>query len=87
MSKIADKLSPDMQEKIQKNVEKVLQKMLSKNDSVEDMIKALLVEKVMNILGVVINRPVLKKLAKVSVKRSVDKVWEEKREEFMTRFK
>jgi hypothetical protein len=44
-----------------------------------------MVEKIMNILGAVIKRTIVKKLAKKAVKRRVDKFWEKNREMIMTK--
>ncbi|MHA2008171.1 MAG: hypothetical protein ACXABO_13230 [Promethearchaeota archaeon] len=74
-----EELSSDLKDKINKNVEQVFEKWLqktSKGESVEGIIKALMIEKVMNILGALIKRTVVRKIAKKVVKRRVDKFWE-----------
>jgi 5,10-methylene-tetrahydrofolate dehydrogenase/methenyl tetrahydrofolate cyclohydrolase len=55
----------------------------SKGESLEELIKTLLVEKVMNVMGVLINRPVVKKVAKKAVKKGVDNFWEANRDKLM----
>ncbi len=46
---------------------------VSKGESVEGLIKALMVEKVMNILGAMIKRTVMKKIEKKIEKKAVKK--------------
>ena len=78
-----EEISSELKEKIQENVDKVFGKWLekvSKGESIEGIVKALIVEKVMNILGALIKRTVVKKVAKKLVKRRVDKFWEKNRE-------
>lgn len=56
-------ISSELKEKIHENVDKVFEKWLektSKGESIEGIIKALMVEKVMNILGALIKRTVVK---------------------------
>ena len=55
----------------------------SKGESLEELIKTLLVEKVMNVMGALVNRPVMKKVAKKAVKKAVDNVWETNRDALM----
>ena len=55
----------------------------SKGESLEELIKTLLVEKVMNVMGALLNRPVMKKVAKKGVKKAVDNVWETNRDKLM----
>ena len=51
----------------------------SKSESIEGIVKSLMVEKVMNILGAMIKRTVVKKIAKKTVKKAVNKYWEKNR--------
>jgi len=81
-----EEISSEFKEKIHENVDKIFKKWLektSKGESIEGIIKALMVEKVMNILGALIKRTVIKKVAKKVVKRRVDKFWEKNREMIM----
>ena len=55
----------------------------SKGESLEGLIKSLLVEKVMNVMGAIINRPVVKKVAKQAVKKAIDNVWETNRDKLI----
>ncbi|MHA1985754.1 MAG: hypothetical protein ACW98D_03850 [Promethearchaeota archaeon] len=83
-----EEISSELQEKINQSVEKVFKKWIekaSKGESVEGLIKSLMVEKIMNILGVLIKRTLVKKIAKKVVKRRVDKFWEKNREMIMTK--
>ena len=62
-----EEISSELQDKIHKNVDKAFDKWLekaSKGESIEGIIKALMVEKVMNILGAMIRRTVVKTVAK-----------------------
>ena len=74
-----EELSGELKDKINKNVEKVFDKFLeraSKGESVEGLLKALMVEKVMNILGAMIKRTVMKKI----IIKAVNRYWEKNRE-------
>ncbi len=85
-----EELPSELTEKINKNVEKVFNKWIekaSKGESIEGLIKSLMVEKIMNVLGVAIKRTVVKKLAKRVVKRRVDKFWEKNRDMIMAKIK
>lgn len=85
-----EELSSDLEEKINKNVEKVFDKWLqkaSKGESIEGIIKALMVEKIMNLLGALIKRTVVKKIAKKVVKRRVDKFWEKNHDMILEKIK
>ncbi|MFX1346443.1 MAG: hypothetical protein ACFFBC_11260 [Promethearchaeota archaeon] len=78
-----EEISSELKEKINETVDKVIGKWFektSKGESIEGIIKALMVEKVMNILGALIKRTVVKKLAKKVVKRRVNKFWEKNRD-------
>jgi len=78
-----EEIASELKEKIHENVDKVFEKWLektSKGESIEGLIKALMVEKVMDILGAFFKRTVVKKVAKKVVKRRVDKFWEKNRE-------
>lgn len=78
-----EEISSELNEKITENVEKIFGKWVekaSKGESIEGLIKALMVEKVMNVLSVLIKRTVVKKIAKKAVKRRVDRFWEKNRE-------
>ncbi|MBY8984947.1 MAG: hypothetical protein KGD65_07770 [Candidatus Lokiarchaeota archaeon] len=81
-------ISSELNKKITENVEKIFGKWIekaSKGESIEGLIKALMVEKVMNILGAVIKRTVVKKIAKKVVKKRVDKFWEKNREMILSK--
>jgi hypothetical protein len=81
-----EEISSELNNKINQNVEKVFEKWIekaSKGESMDGIIKSLMVEKIMNILGIAIKRTVVKKLAKKAVKRRVDKFWEKNREMIM----
>jgi hypothetical protein len=83
-----EEISSELQEKINQSVEKVFKKWIekaSKGESVEGLIKSLMAEKIMNILGVLIKRTLVKKIAKKVVKRRVDKFWDKNREMIMTK--
>jgi len=85
-----EEISSELKEKIHENVDIVFEKWLekiSKGESIEGIIKALMVEKAMNILGVLIKRTVVKKVAKKVVKRRVDKFWEKNREMILEKIK
>ena len=85
---MGEEISSELKDKINTNVEKVFKKWIekaSKGESIEGLIKSLMVEKIMNILGAVIKRTVVKKLAKKAVKRRIDKFWEKNREMIMTK--
>jgi len=85
-----EEISSELREKIDDNIDKVFEKWLnrvSKGESIEGIIKALIVEKVMNILGVLTKRTVVKTVAKKIVKRRVDKYWERNREEILEKVK
>ena len=59
----------------------------SKGESIEGIIKSLMVEKIMNVLGAIIKRTVVKKIAKKAVKRRVDKFWEKNRKMILEKVK
>lgn len=83
-----EELSSELKDKINENVEKIFGKWIekaSKGESVEGLIKALMVEKVMNVLAVLIKRTVVKTIAKKAVKRRVDKFWEKNREMILSK--
>lgn len=85
-----EEISSELKEKISQNVDKVFEKWLvktSKGESIEGIIKALMVEKVMNILGAVIKRTVVRKITKRVVRRRVDKYWEKNRESILEKIK
>ena len=85
-----EEISSELREKIYKNVDKVFEKWLekvSKDESIEGIIKVLMVEKVMNILGAMIRRTVVKKVAKRAVKKAVDRFWEKNRESILEKIK
>lgn len=85
-----EEISSELREKIHKNVDRVFEKWLekvSKDESIEGIIKVLMVEKVMNILGAMIRRTVVKKVAKRAVKKAVDRFWEKNRESILEKIK
>ncbi|MFX0082651.1 MAG: hypothetical protein ACFE94_12955 [Candidatus Hodarchaeota archaeon] len=85
-----EEVSSELREKIDQNIGKVFEKWLdriSKGEPIEGIIKALIVEKVMNILGILTKRTVVKKVTKKIVKRRVDKYWERNRKEILEKIK
>ena len=85
-----EEISSELREKIHKNVDRVFEKWLekvSKDESIEGIIKVLMVEKVMNILGAMIRRTLVKKVAKRAVKKAVDRFWEKNRENIQEKIK
>ena len=85
-----EEISSELRENIHKNVEKVFDIWLekaSKGESIEGIIKSLMVEKVMNVLGVLIKRTVVKKVAKKAVKKAVDRYWEKNRANILEKIK
>ena len=85
-----EEISSELREKIHKNVDILFNKWLekaSKGESIEGIIKALMVEKVMNVLGAMIRRTVVKKVAKRAVKKAVDRFWEKNRESILEKIK
>jgi hypothetical protein len=65
-----EEISSELREKIHKNVDKIFDKWLakaSKGESIEGIVKSLIVEKVMNVLGAMIKRTVVRKVAKKAV--------------------
>lgn len=85
-----EEVSSELREKIDQNIGKVFEKWLdriSKGEAIEGIIKALIVEKVMNILGILTKRTVVKKVTKKIVKRRVDKYWERNRKEILEKIK
>ncbi len=83
-------INSELQEKIYKNVDKIFTKWLekvSKGESIEGIVKGLMVEKVMNILGALIKRTVVKKIVKRAVKQAVDKYWEKNRVTILEKIK
>ena len=85
-----EEISSELREKIHKNVDKVFDKWLeraSKGESIEGVIKSLMVEKVMNVLGAIIKRTVIKKIAKRTVKKAVNRYWEKNRARIQEKIK
>ena len=85
-----DEIPSELKEKIYENVDKVFEKWLektSKGESIEGIVKALMVEKVMNILGALIKRTIVKKVAKKVVKRRVNKFWENNKDMILEKIK
>ncbi len=85
-----EEVSSELKEKINANVEKIFEKWLhkaSKSESIEGIIKSLMVEKIMNILGALIKRTVVKKVAKRAVKKAVNRFWEKNHEAILEKIK
>jgi len=85
-----EEISSELSDKINKNIERVFNNWIeraSKGESLEGLIKSLMVEKIMNILGAIIKRTVVKTLAKKVVKRRVNKFWEKNRDMIMAKIK
>jgi hypothetical protein len=85
-----EEINSELQKKIHKNVDKIFDiwlKKASKSESIEGIIKSLMVEKVMNVLGVFVKRTVVKKVAKRAVKKAVDRYWEKNREIILEKIK
>lgn len=83
-------ISSELRTKIHNNVDKVFDKWLeraSKDESIEGIIKSLMVEKVMNVLGALIKRTVVKKVAKRTVKKAVNRYWEKNRADIQEKIK
>ena len=76
-----NKISVELRERINKQVEKALNNLIEQaSKSIEDIIKSLIVEKVMNLLGPLISKPIIKKLAHEAVKKAIDTIWERNKE-------
>ena len=74
-------ISAELRERNNKQVEKVLNNLIEQaSKSVEDVIKSLIVEKVTNLLGPLISKPIIKTLAHEAVKKAVDTIWERNKE-------
>jgi len=85
-----EEISSELRAKIHNNVDKVFDKWLeraSKGESIEGIIKSLMVEKVMNVLGAIIRRTVVKKVAKRAVKKAVNRYWEKNRADIQEKIK
>jgi hypothetical protein len=85
-----EEVPSELREKIQKTVDKIFEKWLhkaAKSESIEGIVKKLMVEKIMNVLGALIKRTVVRKVAKIAVKKSVDKYWENNRESILQKIK
>lgn len=83
-------ISSELRTKIHNNVDKVFDKWLeraSKDESIEGIIKSLMVEKVMNVLGALIKRTIVKKVAKRAVKKAVNRYWEKNRPDIQEKIK
>ncbi|MBY9004264.1 MAG: hypothetical protein KGD73_09860 [Candidatus Lokiarchaeota archaeon] len=81
-------LAPELRNKIDNAVEKALAMFMdkvSKEGSLEELLKALIVEKVFSKLGPRMNRFAVRKVAKVAVRKAVDKVWESHRDKLITK--
>ena len=81
-------LAPELRNKIDNAVEKALAMFMdkvSKEGSLEELLKTLIVEKVFSKLGPRMNRFAVRKVAKVAVRKAVDKVWERHRDKLITK--
>jgi len=81
-------LAPELRKKIDAVVEKVLALFMdkvSKEGSLEELLKTLIVEKVFSKLGPRMNRFAVRKVAKLAVRKAVDKVWERHRDKLTTK--
>jgi len=79
-------LAPELRKKIDAVAEKALALFIdkvSKEGSLEELLKTLIVEKVFSKLGPRMNRLAVRKVAKVAVRKAVDKVWERHRDKFI----
>ena len=85
-----EEISSDLRAKIHENVDKIFDKWLkkaSKGESVEGIVKSLMVEKIMNVLGAMIKRTAVRKVAKRAVKKAVNKYWEKNQERILEKIK
>jgi hypothetical protein len=85
-----EEISSELREKIDQNIDKLFEKWLdriSKGEAIEGIIKVLIVEKIMNILGILTKRTIVKKATKKIVKRRVNKYWERNRKEILEKIK
>lgn len=81
-------LAPELRKKIDNVAEKALALFMdkvSKEGSLEELFKTLIVEKVFSKLGPRMNRFAVRKVAKVAVRKAVDKVWERHRDKLITK--
>lgn len=87
---MSDTISPELREKIDLVVEKAIVRLIekaSKDQSLEALIKTLIVEKVMSRLKPLMNRYIVKKIARKAVERRVDKMWERHRDRLMAKIR
>ena len=56
---------------------------VSKEGSLEELLKTLIVEKVFSKLGPKMNRFAVRKVAKIAVRKAVDKVWKRHRDKLI----
>ncbi|NHJ24905.1 MAG: hypothetical protein EAX89_10035 [Candidatus Lokiarchaeota archaeon] len=81
-----DELAPELRKKIDDKVEKAFALFIdkvSKGGSLEELFKTLIAEKVYSKLGPRMNRFVVKKITKLIIRKTVDKVWERHREKLV----
>ena len=79
-------LAPELRKKIDPVAEKALAMFMdkvSKGGSLEELLKTLIVEKVFSKLGPRMNGFTVRKVAKVAVRKAVDKVWERHRDKLI----
>ena len=87
---MGDKIPEEIQKKIDTIVVKSFSKIIdkaSKGDSFEQLVKTLIVDKINSKLKLIIKRPVIKQLAKIAVKKAVDKQWEKHKDELVEKLK
>ncbi len=85
-----EEVPSELKQKINANVEKIFDKWLqkaAKSESIEGIIKNLMVEKIMNVLGAIMKRTVVRKVAKRAVKKAVDRYWEKNHELILEKIK
>ncbi len=85
-----EEVPSELRQKINANVEKIFDKWLqkaAKSESIEGIIKSLMVEKIMNVLGAIMKRTVVRKVAKRAVKKAVDRYWEKNHELILEKIK
>ena len=81
-------LAPELRKRIDNIAEKVLASFMdkvSKEGSLEELLKSLIVEKIFSKLGPRMNRYAVRKVAKMAVRKVVDKIWERHREKLITK--
>jgi hypothetical protein len=86
VSRIEEKVPPELRQKIDNMVEKTLALFIDKasnGGSIEEFLKTLITEKVYGKLGPRMNRYAVKKGAKKVIRKIVDRVWEKHRDKLI----